>query len=369
MGTIVERPRKDGTTAFLAKVSIMKGKTIVHREAKTFDRRPAAAAWIKAREAELAKPGGLERLNASKTTLAQAITRYEEESRKPINSTKASVFRNLKVWPIGVLPCDEIDSAEIVKFGQFLADGGRKPQTVGNYMSSLGSVFAVAKAAWRIPLDPAAMEGARAVMMNMGLITRSAQRTRRPTIDEIDRLMEHFEARSRHRSNLTPMATIIAFALFSTRRQEEVIRIRWDDLDEKESRILVRDMKHPGEKAGNDQWCELPPEALAIIKTQPQEAEEIFPYMTDAISAAFTRACHFLEIEDLHFHDLRHEGISRLFEMGRTIPQAAAVSGHRSWQSLKRYTHLRQAGDKWAGWKWLKKIAPAFDDGNQPDAE
>jgi integrase len=63
----------------------------------------------------------------------------------------------------------------------------------------------------------------------------------------------------------------------------------------------------------------------------------------------------FLAIDDLHFHDLRHEGVSRLFEMGRTIPQVASVSGHRSWQSLQRYTHLRQVGDKYAGWKW--KIA------------
>jgi integrase len=59
----------------------------------------------------------------------------------------------------------------------------------------------------------------------------------------------------------------------------------------------------------------------------------------------------------LHFHDLRHEGISRLFEMGRSIPQVAAVSGHRSWQSLQRYSHIRQTGDKYAGWKWLLKKA------------
>ena len=45
-------------------------------------------------------------------------------------------------------------------------------------------------------------------------------------------------------------------------------------------------------------------------------------------------------------------GLSRLFEMGKTIPQAASVSGHRSWQSLQRYTHLRQTGDKYEHWQW-----------------
>jgi hypothetical protein len=42
-----------------------------------------------------------------------------------------------------------------------------------------------------------------------------------------------------------------------------------------------------------------------------------------------------------------------LFEMGRTIPQVAAVSGHRSWTNLKRYTHIRQSKDKYEAWKWL----------------
>jgi len=88
----------------------------------------------------------------------------------------------------------------------------------------------------------------------------------------------------------------------------------------------------------------------------PRGEPAIFPYSTDAISAAFTRACKILGIEDLRFHDLRHEGISRLFEMGRTIPQAAAVSGHRSWTSLKRYTHIRQSTDKYENWKWKARL-------------
>jgi integrase len=146
------------------------------------------------------------------------------------------------------------------------------------------------------------------------------------------------------------MQKIIAFALFSTRRQEEITTIAWDDYDK--TRVLVRDMKHPGDKIGNDTWCDLPPEAAAIIDGMPRQEKQIFPFTTDAISAAFTRACKVLGIDDLVFHDLRHEGVSRLFEMGKTIPQAASVSGHRSWSSLKRYTHLRQVGDKYESWKW-----------------
>jgi integrase len=151
-----------------------------------------------------------------------------------------------------------------------------------------------------------------------------------------------------------PMHKVVVFALFSTRRQEEITRIAWDDFQKEHKRVLVRDMKHPGEKLGNDTWVDLPAEAIQVIDSMPKKKPEIFPYSTDAITANFTRACKLLGIEDLHFHDLRHEGISRLFEMGLNIPHVAAVSGHRSWVSLKRYTHIRETGDKYAGWTGLQ---------------
>jgi integrase len=168
--------------------------------------------------------------------------------------------------------------------------------------------------------------------------------------------MTHFGMVEGRRKGVAPMQKIVVFAIFSTRRQEEITLIRWNDLEA--GRIMVREMKHPGDKKGNDTWCDLTPEAERVIHSMPKVAAEIFPVTTDAISASFTRACQLLGIVDLHFHDLRHDGISRLFEMGRTIPQVAVVSGHRSWQSLRRYSHLRQSGDKFAGWKWLEVIAP-----------
>lgn len=64
----------------------------------------------------------------------------------------------------------------------------------------------------------------------------------------------------------------------------------------------------------------------------------------------------FWEIEDLRFHDLRHEGVSHLFEIGYNVPYAAAVSGHRSGTSPKRYTHLRQTRDKFGAWTRIAKV-------------
>lgn len=114
-------------------------------------------------------------------------------------------------------------------------------------------------------------------------------------------------------------------------------------------------MKHPGEKVGNDALLMLPPRALAIAQKRlasDPTATRLFPYNADSISTSFTRACQILGIDDLHFHDLRHEGISHLFELGWSIPKVAMVSGHRTWTSLKRYTHIREVGDKYSGWPW-----------------
>lgn len=348
MGTVIGRTRKDGSKAFTAQIVIKKDGATVHREAQTFDRKPAANAWIVKREAELKRPGGLERKDDP--TLAAVIDRYIAESKNVVLGTKAQVLRTIKNSDLGELKCSDINSQTLVSFAKELTQTV-EPQTCANYFSHLSNIFTVAKPAWGYPLSRQEFEDAVTVLKKLGLIRKGAERNRRPTLEELDRLMDHFGRIRDHRPSSIPMQPIVAFALFSTRRQEEITLLRWEDMDG--DRILVRDMKHPGDKKGNNVYCELPPEALAIIRSLPRTEAEIFPYSTDAISAAFTRACQFLGIQDLRFHDLRHEGISRLFEMGRTIPQAAAMSGHRSWTSLKRYTHIRQTGDKYKDWKWL----------------
>lgn len=352
MGTINARKRKDGSVGYTAQILRKKdGKTVL-REAKTFDRRREAEAWIRFREGELDKPGALERLTLPSFTLAQAIDRYVQE-KKDIGRTKAQCLRSVKQYNIAAMECSTIKASDISAFARELLDGGRQPQTVGNYISHVSAVFKDAKTLWDIPLDYQAMQAAKSALARQETISKSAKRDRRPTLAELDALMSFFVERQSRAHNSAPMHKIIAFALFSTRRQEEITRIKWVDLDEAHSRVLVRDMKHPGQKKGNDVWVELPPEALRIALSMRREKDRIFPYGTDAISGGFTRACQFLDIKDLHFHDLRHEGVSRLFEMGRTIPLAASVSGHRSWNSLQRYTHLRQTGDKYDNWPWL----------------
>ncbi|MDN2582371.1 tyrosine-type recombinase/integrase [Aquibium sp. ELW1220] len=362
MGTITARKRKDGSHGYTAQIVKKRGGRIVWREAKTFSKEREAKAWAAWREAELDKPGAIEALQKPETTLADAIDKYLSE-RRTIGRTKEQVLRSIKGYPIAAQDCRTIRSADIVGFADDLLAGDRKPQTVANYISHLAAIFRDAKAAWGIDLDYAEMQAAQRVLTRLEKTSKSSKRDRRPTLLELDLLMQHFVDRQERAPQSAPMHKIVPFAIFSTRRMEEITRILWSDLDPAHSRILVRDMKHPGQKAGNDVWVELPEEALAIAHSMARGRKEIFPFSTDAIGAAFTRACKVLGIVDLHFHDLRHDGVSRLFEMARTIPQAASVSGHRSWSSLQRYTHIRETGDKYAGWKWLQ-IATA-----QPGAE
>lgn len=369
MGTISERKRRNGRKSYTAQIRIRREGQIVHSEAQTFERKAAASAWLKKRETELAQPGALDAAKKPAVTLADAIQKYLDTSRMAIGRTKAHVLDTILRHPLAQTRCADITSADISAFALDLAegwtaDGGeqrpRQPQTVGNYLSHLGAVFAVAKPMWGYDLDRSAFQDATVVNKRLGVIQKSKSRDRRPSRDELDRILTHFKDRSARAPTTIPMVEIILFALFSTRRQEEITRILWHDFQEDEKRVLVRDMKHPGQKQGNDQWCDLPARALNVILSMPRDSDRIFPCSADAISAAFTRACHVLGIEDLHFHDLRHDGVSLLFEQGLSIPHVAAVSGHRSWASLKRYTHLRQVGDKYAGWAWLP-MDPAHD--------
>lgn len=356
MGTILERKRKDGTMGYTALIRLKKGGKIIFSETETFDRKQAASAWLKKRETELAQPGALTK--PQDPLLKDVIDKYNEDKLRPHGKTKDQVLRSIKHHEIGDMHCSDITSQDLVRFAQSI---DAQPSTRGNYMSHLASIFSVARPAWGYPLDKQAMDDARTVLDKLGLIGKSKQRTRRPTLDELDKLMRHYTLMQLKRTDAIPMTRIIPFAIFSTRRQEEITTIVGKDLDKANLEMIVRDMKNPGEKIGNDVATTLTPEALQFIELQPETQDRIWPHNADSISASFTRACAILGIEDLHFHDLRHDGISRLFEMGWSIPRVACVSGHRSWTSLKRYTHLRQAGDKYKDWAWMTTLLGTKD--------
>src|SRR4051812_29429585 len=148
MGTILARKRKDGSTGYTAQILRKKQGAIILREAKTFDRRQAAGAWLKRRETELSEPGAIDRAKLPERSLAHAIDRYIAESRKVIGKTKAQVLTSIKRHDIASMDCGEIRSQHLVELANELLAGGRQPSTVGNYISHLSAIFAIARPAW-----------------------------------------------------------------------------------------------------------------------------------------------------------------------------------------------------------------------------
>jgi integrase len=67
----------------------------------------------------------------------------------------------------------------------------------------------------------------------------------------------------------------------------------------------------------------------------------LFPIGQDSLEYYWRKACGLAKIKDLHFHDLRHEAVSRLFEKGLTTEEVMGMSGHRTYAMLAHYTHLR----------------------------
>jgi integrase len=353
MGTISTTKRTDGSIAYRGQIVIKRQGKIVHRESKTFDSRKRAKAWTDRREKQLKRSGDFG-ASKSRATLADAITTYLDSVKRPLGRTKLQNLNSIKDSEFAQERCNKITSRKIIAYLEDLAKD-RQPQTVIGYASSLSSVFAIAHPAWGMELDQQELKDAMAVASRLGIVGKSKGRDRRPTLYELDQVLRYFKEAHERNPDSIDMVKVVSFAIFSTRRQEEICRIRWEDFDK--DRVLVRDMKNPGVKKGNDVWCNLPGHAAKIIRSQKKDRSGfIFPYNNRTVSARFTKACQDLDINDLRFHDLRHEGASWLAELGWTVPQIASVTGHLGWQGLQRYSHVRRIGDKYKNWKWLNEL-------------
>lgn len=362
MGTIVERARTDGTKTYTAQILRKKNGVILHREAETFLKKGDAARWMRNREAALDQPDGIDIARSPDPVFKLVIDTFLADNKRAYGKTQLNLYNLIRdESPIANLRCSDIRSANIVNWGKELFESGKSAATVAGYISALGSIMKLAKPAWGFRIDASQFAEAVVALKRLELIGKSKHRERRPTLDELNKLMTYFHERSvrMHNHGVAPMHRIIAFAIFSTRRLDEILRQKRSDLDFEHKEMMVRQMKDPRNKTTNDVRCEMTDEAVLIakaMKVDPAAPDLLFPFNKGQVQQSFMKACQDLKIRDLCFHDLRHEGISRLFEMGRTIPQTASVSGHKNWKSLSRYTHIRQSGDKYAGWKWLPLV-------------
>jgi integrase len=298
---------------------------------KTHSSKAAAEAWARKIEHQLdqGKPP-----TAAGATVADMIQTYRDlrARRRPIldTSNEHYMLEHL-AEDLGALEASTMGIDDLLGWAQKRADEGAGPYTVNMELSKLGTVFRFAGAAKRQPL-PDVVGTARPVLAHMGLIGGGGKRARRATEDELVRVLGELGQ---------PYSDAVLFAALSTMRRGEVCRILRADVNEKDHLVLIRDRKHPRKKKGNDEWVPLRSDAWAVLMRQPvTDDPRIFPIHPQTLSKYFKAACDKHGIVDLHLHDMRHEGTSRLFEAGYDIPEAALFTGHKDWRNLQRYTQL-----------------------------
>ena len=350
MPTIKVRKQANGVTRYTAIVRLRRKGTILHRESRTFTHRTAALSWAKHREVALEDPAALVRVQQGAPTLAELIRWYIDtfETISHWQRSKQTHLEFLERHPLGKTNVLKLTSADLIRHVQSRRAGGAGPATVINDLIWIGVVLRAAKSVRELPVNPEIVQQARIACGELRLIGKPRKRTRRPTADELAQLREYFKSRDRRAS--IPMQAIMDFAIASARRESEICRLEWRDNDDAAQTGMVRDAKHPTGKDGNHRRFKCTSEACAVVNAQPKTSEYIFPYDPKSVGAAFTRACHLLGIQDLRFHDLRHEATSRLFERGYQIHEVAQFTLHESWNELKRYTNLRPEN--------LQEIAP-----------
>lgn len=317
---------------------------------RTFRLKSDAARWAAEQEARIDRGETVsKRLVSSGRTLGDLIESHMAdmaEVGKAAQRSKEAVLLRLQ-RDVGRVATTDITREMIIDFGRRRAKEGAGPVTLSIDLTYISTVLQHAAVIYGQAVPTEQLRLGRAALLRLGLVGSSMERDRRPTEDELTRLLAYFRYRDRQ---VIPMERVIQFAIATAMRQEEITRILCEDFRPEGPSILIRQRKHPRDKKTNDQLVPLVSDAgfdaAALLEqqfTRVPMAGRVFPYNPRSIGAAFRRACGELQIDDLHFHDLRHEAISRLFEADWDIPQVASVSGHKDWKMLQRYTHLTPA--------------------------
>lgn len=322
-----------------------------HSLCKTFLRKSDAEEWAREKERAIDKEfDPTVKAVSRKDTFASLIDLHIDDLAtvgRPLRRSKRHVLNRLRD-ELGDTPLSQLTREKLVQYGRERAKQGAGPATLAIDISFIGTILTDAAAVHGVSVNVEAVRLARVALRRLGLVGASDERDRRPTDKELERLFAHFDQNTR----LTiPMTRVVRFAIATAMRIDEIFRIEWDTLDERTRTILVPDRKDPRKKDGNDQRVPLLAatgyDAWQLLQEQRElrlNPARCFPYNAKSAGTAFQRAVKDLGIGDLHFHDLRHEATSRLFEAGLTIEQVPLVTGHKDWKQLKRYTQLRPEG-------------------------
>ncbi len=342
MGTIVQRSLSDGTLRYRAEIRINRKDFPAYKESKTFSTKRIAEKWVKKREVEIENNPDILNGNQHEKSirLSDAIDLYLNETEGVYSKTKVNALKLIKKFPIAkksIMKLNSMDLSDHVALRKTYCPkvqvGPVVPSTILHELLQIRSVLTHASVMWETPVDLNAFDRTTAQLRKTRQISASRVRDRLPTNDEL---------------------IIIMFAVFSCRRQAELTRMELKDYDQELHAWKIKNVKTPKGSLGNNKEFSVSDECQRIIEIlmRPEIRKRfksknsdkyLLPFSSATISTEFHMACKHLGIEDLRFHDLRHEGCTRLAEKGFTVPQIQQCSLHDSWQSLQRYVSLKKS--------------------------
>ena len=201
-----------------------------------------------------------------------------------------------------------------------------KPSSLKRQLAPVANMFEIARTEWNIPLKDNPLD-------KLKLNAPDNRRERRLQAGEYDRLIEAAQTRQ------NPwIEKVIIFAIETAMRRGEILALNWSEVNLQRRSAIILESKN-----GHSRTIPLTPKAYALLQGIEREDDRVFPLTKDALKMAWGRMMTLAGLEDLRFHDLRHEAVSRFFEMGLTVPEVASISGHRDMKMLMRYAHASDA--------------------------
>ncbi|MFM0347663.1 site-specific integrase [Paraburkholderia sp. RL17-347-BIC-D] len=318
------RKRKNGR--FQAVVRVM-GFPI---ETHSFDKLEDATLWASFRERELGELMGEHKPADAAMTLREALLRYKTEVAAHKKSWHQE-FKRIACWlrhPLADKPLRDISGADLSQHQRIRLELGRKPNTIRLELALISHLFEVARADWGLEF----LSNPRKAMRRAPL---GGQRDRRLRPGEFEALMAWCD-----RTDNPLFKTMLVLAIETAMRRGELLNLLWENVDLHQQLAYLPDTKN-----GTPRTVPLSSRAIASLRTLPSaKTGPLFSVHENWITKRFTTARTECELPNLRFHDLRHEAVSRLFEKGFNMMEAATVSGHKTLQMLKRYTHLDPRG-------------------------
>ena len=291
---------------------------------KSFSKKTQAIAWSAHLESKLRNAPVPTIITDNKVSLGDLLVRYAEEVAP---SHKSSVPETYRLRAIARSWIGELDIRYLNKqqFSQYQKDRLEKV--------SVASVHAELSLIKRV-LDTAIKQWGYGIVENviktMKYSKGNVSRTRRLEADEKDRIIA---AAKLQRNEY--ICSIIEFAIETGMRRSEILKLKWQDINLETGFALLYDTKN-----GEDRKVPLTLKCIQLLNQLPRSHEHVFPISATCLHQAWQRAVKRADIKDLRFHDLRHEAVSRFFEMGMSVPEVALISGHKDLTQLFRYTHL-----------------------------